>query len=146
MKDILSEKEYQHFIMDRLSQDNGYIVRKATSYDRFFAIDREMLFRFLNDTQPDEMASLRKIYKGDLEDTIVSALVTVFYNDAVELSNGEMLGVYVINPKTKKFHYPWCYSALEIGPDRIYIHAAPSELAEKYNPCGRCKPQVSGEE
>lgn len=33
MNNILSEKEYQHFIMDRLSQDNGYIIRKATSYD-----------------------------------------------------------------------------------------------------------------
>ena len=31
MNNILSEKEYQHFIMDRLSQDNGYIVRKATN-------------------------------------------------------------------------------------------------------------------
>ena len=28
MTSILSEKEYQHFIMDRLSQDNGYIVRR----------------------------------------------------------------------------------------------------------------------
>ena len=37
MTSILSEKEYQHFIMDRLSQDNSYIVRKATSYDRLFA-------------------------------------------------------------------------------------------------------------
>lgn len=60
MNNILSEKEYQHFIMDRLSQDNGYIVRKATSYDRLFAMDRELLFQFLNDTQPDEMAALRK--------------------------------------------------------------------------------------
>lgn len=55
MNNILSEKEYQHFVMDRLSQDNGYIIRKATSYDRLFAMDRELLFQFLNDTQPDEM-------------------------------------------------------------------------------------------
>lgn len=65
MNDILSEKEYQHFIMERLEQDNGYTIRKATSYDRFFAVDRELLFRFLNDTQPEEMAALRKIYKDD---------------------------------------------------------------------------------
>ena len=88
MNDILSEKEYQHFIMDRLSQDNGYIVRKATSYDRFFAVDREMLFRFLNDTQPDEMAALRKIYKGDLEDTIVS-----FINAETTKARGSLLDV-----------------------------------------------------
>lgn len=68
MNNILSEKEYQHFIMDRLSQDNSYIVRKATSYDRLFAMDRELLFQFLNDTQPEEMEALRKIYKADLED------------------------------------------------------------------------------
>ena len=68
MNHILTEKEYQHFIMARLSQDNGYIIRKATSYDRLFAMDRELLFQFLNDTQPDEMAALRKIYKSDLED------------------------------------------------------------------------------
>ena len=47
MTSILSEKEYQHFIMDRLSQDNSYIVRKATSYDRLFAMDRELLFQFI---------------------------------------------------------------------------------------------------
>ena len=88
MNVILSEKEYQHFIMDRLSQDNGYVVRKATSYDRFFAVDREMLFQFLNDTQPDEMAALRKIYKGDLEDTIVS-----FINAETTKARGSLLDV-----------------------------------------------------
>lgn len=72
MNNILSEKEYQHFIMERLEQDNGYVIRKATSYDRLFAMDREMLFQFLNDTQPEAMEALRKIYKADLEDTIVS--------------------------------------------------------------------------
>lgn len=85
---ILSEKDYQNFIMDRLSQDNGYIVRKATSYDRLFAMDRELLFQFLNDTQPGEMEALRKIYKGDLEDTIVS-----FINAEVTKARGSLLDV-----------------------------------------------------
>ena len=87
MTSILSEKEYQHFIMDRLSQDNGYIVRKATSYDRLFAMDRELLFQFLNDTQSDEMAALRKIYKADLEDTLVS-----FINAEVTKARGRTAG------------------------------------------------------
>ncbi len=72
MMNILSEKEYQKFLLERLEKDNGYIVRKATHYDRFFAMDREMLFKFLNDTQPETMDYLRRIYKGDLEETIVS--------------------------------------------------------------------------
>lgn len=85
---ILSEKEYQHFIMERLSQDNGYEIRKAVNYDRYFACDRELLFRFLNDTQPDEMATLRKIYKDDLEDTIVS-----FIGAEVTKTRGSLLNV-----------------------------------------------------
>ena len=88
MNNILSEKEYQHFIMDRLSQDNGYLIRKATSYDRLFAMDRELLFQFLNDTQPDEMEALRKIYKSDLEDTLVG-----FINAEVTKTRGSLLDV-----------------------------------------------------
>ena len=88
MNNILSEKEYQHFIMDRLSQDNSYIVRKATSYDRLFAMDRELLFQFLNDTQPEEMEALRKIYKADLEDTLVN-----FINAEVTKARGSLLDV-----------------------------------------------------
>lgn len=85
---ILSEKEYQHFIMDRLEKDNGYIVRKAVNYDRLFAVDREMLFKFLNDTQPEQMDALRKIYKNDLEDTIVS-----FINSETTKARGSLLEV-----------------------------------------------------
>ena len=71
MRNVLSEKDYQAFLLERLEQDNGYIIRKASSFDRMFAVDREMLFQFLNTTQPDTMAALRKVYKADLEDTIV---------------------------------------------------------------------------
>lgn len=72
MNNILSEKDYQHHIMDYLVKENGYMVRKADAYDRYFAIDREMLFQFLNDTQPETMEALAKIYKDDLKETIVS--------------------------------------------------------------------------
>lgn len=88
MNKILSEKEYQHFIMERLQHDNGYIVRKATSYDRLFAVDREMLFKFLNDTQPDTMDVLRKIYKSELEDTLVNYL-----NAEMTKARGSLLDV-----------------------------------------------------
>ncbi len=85
---VLSEKEYQHFIMERLEKDNGYVVRKAVNYDRLFAVDREMLFKFLNDTQPEQMDALRKIYKNDLEDTIVS-----FINSETTKARGSLLDV-----------------------------------------------------
>lgn len=74
LNNILSEKEYQHFIMDYLKNNNGYIIRKDKDFNRLYAMDKEMLFKFLNDTQPDEMAALEKIYKTDLEETLVNYL------------------------------------------------------------------------
>lgn len=85
---ILSEKEYQKFVMERLEKDNGYVIRKATNYDRYFAIDREMLFKFLNDTQPEEMKALRKIFKTDLEETLVN-----YINSEVTKSRGSLLEI-----------------------------------------------------
>ena len=73
MNEILSEKEYQAFILDRL-QDSGYEKHPATEYDRLFAVERKSLFRFLNATQPETMDALKKIYKAELEDTIVGII------------------------------------------------------------------------
>jgi type I restriction enzyme R subunit len=88
MSSILSEKDYQRFIMERLEQNNGYVVRKAVNYDRLFAADREMLFAFLNGTQAETMNDLRKIYKADLEDTIVS-----FINAEVTKTRGSLFPI-----------------------------------------------------
>ena len=72
MNEILSEKQYQKFILDYLKTNNGYLVRKDKDFDRLYAMDKELLFKFLNDTQPDAMDTLRKIYKADLETTLVN--------------------------------------------------------------------------
>ena len=89
MNEILTEKQYQHFIMDYLKNNNGYVVRKDKEYDRLHAMDREMLFKFLNDTQPDEMEALRKIYKHDLEETLVN-----YINEEITKARSSLL--YVI--------------------------------------------------
>ncbi|MCH5194351.1 MAG: type I restriction endonuclease subunit R [Oscillospiraceae bacterium] len=74
MNNILTEKEYQHYITELLTKNNGYIERKANNFDRHFAIDREMLFKFLNDTQPEEMEALEKIFKDRTEETIIGCI------------------------------------------------------------------------
>lgn len=99
MRNVLSEKDYQAFLLERLEQDNGYIIRKASSFDRMFAVDREMLFQFLNTTQPDIMAALRKVYKADLEDTIVG-----YINAEATKSRGSLIdllkhGIEISNHK-----------------------------------------------
>ena len=73
MNEILSEREYQDFILDKL-KTNGYEIWPATHYDRLFAMSRQELFRFLNSTQPDTMKALNKIYKAETENTIVAAI------------------------------------------------------------------------
>lgn len=74
MNDILSEKQYQHEIMDYLKTENGYRVRKDTDFDRYYAMDRGMLFEFLNSSQPEVMDELYKIFKADTEETIVNVI------------------------------------------------------------------------
>lgn len=88
MNNILSEKQYQRYIIDELVNNNDYIERKATAYDRYLAIDRELLFKFLWDTQADTMEALRKIYKSALEDTIVNYL-----NAEMTKAKGSLLSV-----------------------------------------------------
>ena len=73
MNNILSEKEYQKYVLEKL-KDIGYEVWPATHYDRLFAISRNELFRFLNSTQPEAMAALNKIFKSETENTIVSVI------------------------------------------------------------------------
>ena len=88
MNNILSEKQYQRYIIDELVNNNGYLERKATAFDRYLAIDRELLFKFLWDTQADTMEALKKIYKSALEDTIVNYL-----NAEMTKTKGSLLSV-----------------------------------------------------
>lgn len=46
INNVLTEKEYQKFILERLSEQ-GYTVTPSSNYDRLFAVDRETLFKFL---------------------------------------------------------------------------------------------------
>ena len=88
MNNILTEKEYQAEILGILRDKNGYIIRKSADFDRRFALDREMLFGFLNDTQPETMEYLRKIHNDKLEDIVIS-----FINSECTKKKGSLLNV-----------------------------------------------------
>ena len=85
MNTILPEKTYQQFILKKLIK-NGYLVRKNSDYDRAFAMDRELFFRFLQDTQPDTMAALRKQYQEKTEELIIQQ-----FNATVTKQPGNLL-------------------------------------------------------
>lgn len=74
MNKILTEKQYQRYIIDYLTENNGYIERTDANFDRYFALDKEILFKFLSETQPDEIAKLRKIYKDKFEETLINVI------------------------------------------------------------------------
>ena len=97
-KNLLSEKEYQRYIIDYLVENNKYIERTNADFDRLFAMDKEMLFKFLDATQPETMTALRKVYKKETEETIVQvinngctsekgSLIKVL-KDGVDIGNG----------------------------------------------------------
>lgn len=78
-----------------------------------------------------------------LEDAVMDAIEEVFVRDTTISAPGDLIGLYVVNPRTKKFHFPYCYSAVQIGTDRRFEFRAASELAAMgYKPCGQCKPYV----
>lgn len=97
-KNFLSEKEYQRYIIDYLVKKNKYVERHDSDFDRLFAMDRELLFKFLDATQPKTMEALRKIHKQDTEEIIVQvinsectkdkgSLIKVL-KDGVDIGNG----------------------------------------------------------
>jgi type I restriction enzyme R subunit len=110
--DQLKEKEdYQKLILERLEQDNGYIVRDAkTDYNAAYAMDTTLLFEFLGETQPKAMERLRKNYKEKTEQTILahitkeiakrgSSLIHVLKN-GVEFDNNVTLKLMFRKPAT----------------------------------------------
>ena len=97
MNDVLTEKQYQHEIMEYLKINNGYVIRDAKSYDRYFAMDKEILFKFLNDTQPDTMADLHKIFKADTEETIVNYINSEVTKDRGSLVETLKSGITISN-------------------------------------------------
>ncbi|MDD6841750.1 MAG: DEAD/DEAH box helicase family protein [Spirochaetales bacterium] len=75
MNAILSEKDYQRYIIDRLVE-SGYEERPATEFDRLHALNPNALMAFLEATQQDTLTSLRKVYKDKTQETILSAIST----------------------------------------------------------------------
>ncbi len=75
MNKIESERDFQDNILWELKQ-NGYEYRDHEYYDSSFALDRGVLFRFLDATQPDAMKALRKVYNDQTEDIVAATINT----------------------------------------------------------------------
>ncbi len=73
MNTILTEKDYQKYIIQRLVE-NGYVVRQAEDYERRFAMDPDMLFKFLEETQPKKMTKVKNALKENYREGLLNYL------------------------------------------------------------------------
>ncbi len=74
-KNVIREKEdFQKYILDYLSERNGYTIRDAKAYMPQYAMDVEMLFKFLYDTQEEMMQKLEGLYKEQTRERILTHL------------------------------------------------------------------------
>ncbi len=83
---ILSEKQYQQFIIDYLHENNGYIVHTDADYNRAYSFDNSLLISFLYATQKKTMQELEKIYKDNTIPNILAAI-----NAAITASNSSLI-------------------------------------------------------
>lgn len=73
--DIHRERTVQEHLISQLVTGQGYLRRDARAdYDRALAMDRGLVLRFLQDTQPDEWAKLVSHYATTAEDTLFNQL------------------------------------------------------------------------
>lgn len=109
----LREKEdFQQLIIERLHEDNDFVVRTADKFHPGLAMDTEILFAFLEDTQADTMEKLRKIYKERTEDTILNYINAEINKESrglidvikhgVEFDNGATLKLMYCKPDSTK--------------------------------------------
>ena len=91
--------------MDYIKTNNRYFIRKDKDFERLYAMDREMLFEFLNDIQPDEMGALKKIYKQDFEQTIVN-----YINMEMTKNRGSLLEVLKHGIEISNIHLDLMYT------------------------------------
>ncbi len=112
MKTIIQERyDFQKYIIKQLKTSNGYVVRDAKKdYDKRFAMDTTLLLRFLDETQPEEMAAFRKIHKSNSEKILIETINTQIVQKGlisvlktgIELSKGHKLFLMASKPASKK--------------------------------------------
>ena len=80
--------DYQAYILEMLREENGYQVRPSTAYDPGYGMDVELLFAFLQATQPDALARLEKLYGDRTRQTILN-----YINNEVNKKSRSLLDV-----------------------------------------------------
>ena len=73
-KRTLGELEFEGEILDHLEKEDHYVRRTNKDFDRARAMDDEMLLGFLEATQPDEVATLRRVFGDRYAETVLNCV------------------------------------------------------------------------
>ena len=125
--------EYQREIIDHLVQENGYVERNHHVFDKNYALDRELLFEFLRDTQEDTLEELEKSFGDDPEETIINTINNFIISkkgsllsalkDGIDINNKHLTLLYgkpatSFNPELSKLYDENIFSVMEeVYPD-----------------------------
>jgi type I restriction enzyme R subunit len=69
-----SERGLERLIAGYLTDTGGYKTGRPDDYDRNRGIDKAQFFRFLRDTQPEEVEKLKRIHGSDYQDRFAQRL------------------------------------------------------------------------
>jgi len=69
-----TEKGLEAHITNYLVNENNYVLRENTVYDNIMCLDKELLFQFLEKTQPKAVAKLKAFHKELYEQKIIKRL------------------------------------------------------------------------
>lgn len=85
----LKEKtDYQAYILEMLRDENDYQIRPSSEFNPGYGMDTEVLFSFLQATQPEAMEKLNKLYKDKTRQTILN-----YINNEINKKNRSLLDV-----------------------------------------------------
>lgn len=106
----LTERDFQDLVINHLVSEDGYVRRYAkTSYDPGHAMDPELLFGFLERTQPNEMERLHAIYDGGWREVVLNTISNEIANrglvraiwDGVPFDSGVTLSLVHPRPSAR---------------------------------------------
>ncbi len=100
----LRENPFRDEIYDYLI-DHGYCESKKADYDYKNAIDRAKLFKFLDDSQPDELAKLKGTYGSSYKEKYIELLCRKIENRGLLKTLTEWVEDYASNTKFSSVYF-----------------------------------------
>lgn len=78
-----TEKGLEDHIAEYLSNENGFLLRSNTAYNNVACLDQELLFQFLEATQPKAVAKLKAFHKDLYEQKIIKRISDQIHENGV---------------------------------------------------------------